>query len=214
MSNASRKRRGAEAQAVWAAYMRDNGWPHATDAGAGRAGVDILNVEEAAIEVRARRGLDLPGWLRQAVSNADGRLPVLVVRGDGQGPAMVDRWAFVVTGQHGLMLLHLVRLVAQLSQALGDGDDHETALAFVVSRMTDVATVIGHDHWDHLADRMAKVGDSDLADTDPGALARRMAQVDREIRSDPANDPAWHDSFEPDAGEVTEDLSTDFPDLT
>ena len=66
MSNASRKQRGHETQNAVAAYFRDHGWPHAETAGAGRQGVDVLGLAGISCEVKARRQLALPAWLRQA----------------------------------------------------------------------------------------------------------------------------------------------------
>lgn len=88
----TRKARGAETQRVVAAYLREHGFPYATDAGAGRAGRDILNVDAVAIEVKARRDLDLNAWLRQASATADGDLPVVIHRPDGFGPTTVEDW--------------------------------------------------------------------------------------------------------------------------
>lgn len=88
----SRKARGAETQRLVAAFFRDHGYPHATDAGAGRPGRDILNVDGVAVEVKARRSLDLPAWLRQCVGTCEGDLPVVVHRPDGFGPASMADW--------------------------------------------------------------------------------------------------------------------------
>lgn len=88
----TRKSRGAETQRLVAAFFRANGWPHAADAGAGRAGRDILNVEGVAVEVKARRDLSLTAWLRQCVGTCDGDLPVVIHRPDGFGPASVADW--------------------------------------------------------------------------------------------------------------------------
>lgn len=87
-----RRRRGAETQRAVATYLAGNGWPYASDAGAGRAGNDILGVPGLAIEVKARRDLDLPAWLRQASRDHTGGLPLVVHRPDGMGPAAVAEW--------------------------------------------------------------------------------------------------------------------------
>lgn len=55
MTAASRKSRAAATQRIIAAHLAGNGWPHATDTGAGRTGRDILGVLGVAIEVKARR---------------------------------------------------------------------------------------------------------------------------------------------------------------
>ena len=90
MSNASRKQRGHETQNAVAAYFRDHGWPHAESAGAGRQGVDVLGLAGISCEVKARRQLALPAWLRQAATSPG--LPVVVHRPDGMGPATIDDW--------------------------------------------------------------------------------------------------------------------------
>lgn len=72
-------------------------WPGAIATTAGGAGADVLGTGNVLIEVKARRSLDLPAWLRQATGRTgDGQVPVLVVRGDGQGPATAGQWAAVM----------------------------------------------------------------------------------------------------------------------
>lgn len=88
---AHRRRRGAETQRTVAAYLAGHGWPYATDAGAGRSGVDVLGTPGLSWEVKARRSLDLLAWLRQA-SREDGALPLVCHRPDGMGPASVADW--------------------------------------------------------------------------------------------------------------------------
>lgn len=90
MTTASRKRRGAETQAVVAGYLAGNGWPYATDAGAGRQGSDILGVPGLAIEVKARRDFSPLAWIRQAGGGVG--LPLVVHRPDGMGPASIADW--------------------------------------------------------------------------------------------------------------------------
>jgi len=88
-----RKQRGMQTQVTVAGYLAENGWPFATDAGPGRPGSDILGVPGLAIEVKARRELDLLAWLRQAAKGAGaGGLPICVHRPDGMGPATVADW--------------------------------------------------------------------------------------------------------------------------
>jgi hypothetical protein len=89
-TNRTRKRRGAKTQALIAEYLRSRGWPFAEDAGSGRPGADVLGVPGLAIEVKARRDLSLPKWLRQA-STRNG-LPIVVHRPDGFGPGSIDDW--------------------------------------------------------------------------------------------------------------------------
>lgn len=100
----TRKARGAATQNLVAAYLRARGWPHAESTGAGRAGMDILGVPGAAIEVKARRDLRLIEWLRQA-SRSPG-LPVVVHRPDGMGPASIDEWPATLRLADLVALLH------------------------------------------------------------------------------------------------------------
>lgn len=69
-------------------------FPFAESAGSGRPGRDILGTPGLAVEVKARRGLDVPAWLRQAVKEAEktADLPLLIWRPDGMGPQTVDLW--------------------------------------------------------------------------------------------------------------------------
>lgn len=90
MTSPYRKRRGAETQRAVAEFLAGHGWPHATDAGAGRAGSDILGVPGLAIEVKARRDLSPVEWVRQAATGQG--LPLCVFRPDGMGTATVGAW--------------------------------------------------------------------------------------------------------------------------
>jgi hypothetical protein len=96
VSNQSRKARGMRSQKVAAEYVQDI-WPFADSAGAGRNGQDILNTPGFAGEVKARTGLDLGAWLRQAVAAArEGDFPFVVVRLNGQGEAGIGDWPVVM----------------------------------------------------------------------------------------------------------------------
>jgi hypothetical protein len=88
----SRKARGMKTQALVAEWLATRGFPFATDAGAGRQGRDILNTIGLAIEVKARRDLSLPAWLRQAVKTAAGDIPAVIHRPDGFGEASMADW--------------------------------------------------------------------------------------------------------------------------
>lgn len=66
-------------------YMRVNGWPFATSAGAGRSGSDVLNTPDVSVEVKARSDLNPLAWVKQAEDAADGRLPFAVFRPNGMG---------------------------------------------------------------------------------------------------------------------------------
>ena len=108
--SASRKVRAAETQRTVAAYLADNGWPYATDAGAGRPGSDVLGVPGLAVEVKARRDLRPLEWVRQADNG--GGLPLCVFRPDGMGPASIEEWPVLIR------LADVVRLL----RAAGYGD--------------------------------------------------------------------------------------------
>lgn len=94
----SRKQRGRQSEALVAEYLHPV-FPYAERVPASLPGKDVLHTPGWAIEVKARRGLDLPGWLKQASARADVGLeiPVLVVRPDGFGPERIDQWAAVLT---------------------------------------------------------------------------------------------------------------------
>ena len=95
MPSQSRKHRGYEAQRIVAAYLRERGWMYAQPTGAGRAGADILGVLDLDIEVKARRGFDPLAALRQQADRADGRLPLAILRMDGQGAASIADWPVI-----------------------------------------------------------------------------------------------------------------------
>lgn len=93
MPSQHRKHRGYASQRIVADRFREAGWLYAEPTGAGRQGTDVLGVLGVDVEVKARRGLDLPGTLRQQADRvAEGILPVAVIRPDGYGPARVDDW--------------------------------------------------------------------------------------------------------------------------
>jgi hypothetical protein len=99
----SRVTRGRQSEALVAEYLRSHGWPDAERIAASLPGADIRNTGDVSIEVKARRGLDLPGWLKQTASREG--LPVLVVRPDGYGEARMDMWAMVIPFGEGVELL-------------------------------------------------------------------------------------------------------------
>jgi hypothetical protein len=104
MTTASRKRRGSETQATVAQWFAANGWPYAESAGAGRTGSDITGIPGLACEVKARRALNIPAWLRQA-ANGHG-LPFVVHRPDGMGPAVIGKWPVTMRLEDFTRLLH------------------------------------------------------------------------------------------------------------
>ncbi len=85
-----RKRRGMRTQLLVAETLARNGWPFAESAGAGRQGADVTGTPDIAVEVKARTNFDPLAWIRQARSGADGRLPFVVVRCNGQGENVLD----------------------------------------------------------------------------------------------------------------------------
>ena len=94
----SRKHRGYESQRIVARWFADHGWPFAEPVGAGRGGTDITGMPGLDVEVKARRGLDLPALLRQLEDRAaHGNLGFGILRLDGQGPASIASWPVVVT---------------------------------------------------------------------------------------------------------------------
>jgi len=89
-----RKARGYRTQKVIADYLKQ--WfPYADTAGAGRQGEDILNVPTISIEVKARSDFQPLAWIKQAESNAIGKLPMVIMRCNGQGEDAGQYLAFV-----------------------------------------------------------------------------------------------------------------------
>lgn len=91
---ASRKARGAATQRIVASYLTCHGWPYATDAGAGRGGVDVLGVPGLSIEVKARTGFNPVAWVREAASRPG--IPLVVVRPNGMGEASIEQWPVLI----------------------------------------------------------------------------------------------------------------------
>jgi len=112
--SSSRKARGRETERIVADYLREHGFPYAEPVGAGRTGADITGTPSLAIEIKARRALRLTEWLKQA-DRDPGRVPLLIIRGDGQGPSSIGQWAAVMP---------LDTAVTQLREA-GHGDPQE-----------------------------------------------------------------------------------------
>ena len=94
----SRRQRGRQSEALIADYLRPV-FPNAERVAASLPGADIRHTPGWSIEAKARRGLDLPAWLRQAHARTQAGLevPVLVIRPDGFGPERISQWAAVVT---------------------------------------------------------------------------------------------------------------------
>lgn len=102
------KQRGAEAQRLVAGFFARNGWPYATDAGAGRNGSDILGVHGLEIEVKARRDFDPGAWIRQAQKQValHGGLPAVVLRPYGMGSKSVGDFPVILRLADFVALLH------------------------------------------------------------------------------------------------------------
>ena len=79
-----RKTRGYRTQKVIADYLKQ-WWEYADTAGAGRQGEDILNIPSISIEVKARSDFQPLAWIKQSAANANGKLPIVVMRCNGQG---------------------------------------------------------------------------------------------------------------------------------
>ena len=106
MSSQARKHRGYRTQRVAAAHLAAHGFPHAEPVGAGRAGSDITGCVGIDFEVKARRGLDINGLMRQLNERAQsGVLGVGIIRPDGMGEASVGQWPVVVCFDDAIALL-------------------------------------------------------------------------------------------------------------
>lgn len=113
-----RKARGMRTQLLVSDLLRGKGWPHATSAGSGRAGVDVLNTPDIAVEVKARTDLNPLAWVRQAEKDADGRLPFAVFRPNGMGEHPEQFLAFIRFGD----LVELLR-----AAGYGDGTEEQAS---------------------------------------------------------------------------------------
>lgn len=115
MSNASRKARGRRTEAVLVDRLKTL-FPNAMQVNSAASGADILNTPGLAIEVKARRGLDLPAWMRQAAKNAKpGEMPVLMTRLNGQGEETVDDWPVILRFGN---FLHTITLLRQATDEI------------------------------------------------------------------------------------------------
>lgn len=101
----TRKERGRRTEHAIAQHFQAL-YPHCVATSPGASGPDLINTPGIAVEVKARRALDLPAWLRQAQHNAPGAtLPLLIIRPHGMGEASVEQWACVLTLDHLTVLL-------------------------------------------------------------------------------------------------------------
>ena len=101
-----RKHRGYRSQRVVAERFAANGFPHAEPVGAGRAGTDIVGLVGIDVEVKARRGLNITGLMKQLNERAaDGVLGIGVIRPDGMGEASIGMWPVVMCLDDAIALL-------------------------------------------------------------------------------------------------------------
>lgn len=103
---ASRKARARETEQVVTLYLKEHLYPDAIAVASALSGRDILNTPGIAVEVKARRDLNLPAWLRQAAKNAEQDIPVVVHRPDGFGITTVCDWPVTLTLHDFVRLLH------------------------------------------------------------------------------------------------------------
>ena len=101
-----RKHRGYRTQKVIADYLKQF-WAYADTAGAGRQGEDILNIPTVSIEVKARSDFQPLAWIKQAESNANGKMPMVIMRCNGQGEDAGEYLAFVKVKDI-MPILHLI----------------------------------------------------------------------------------------------------------
>ena len=89
-----RKHRGYRTQKVIAEYLKQ-WWAYADTAGAGRQGEDILNIPTISIEVKARSDFQPLAWIKQAEANSNQKLPLVIMRCNGQGEDVGEYLAFI-----------------------------------------------------------------------------------------------------------------------
>lgn len=97
MAGNSRKTRGRKTELLLAEYWSDV-FPQAEARASALGGTDLMHTDPFAFEAKARRGLDLLAWMRQAKKNASqGDIPTLIVRMNGQGEKSMDEWFTIMT---------------------------------------------------------------------------------------------------------------------
>lgn len=107
MTRNYRKERGRQTEHLVARAFAEDGWPYAEATGAGSPGRDIKGVLGVAVEVKARAGFEPMANLRQAVANAGGDIPLVVMRPVGGGPSNIDDWPTFLTFGQARALLRL-----------------------------------------------------------------------------------------------------------
>jgi hypothetical protein len=103
----TRRRRGFETEELVAAALRADGFPHAETPTRGAAGRDILGTPGLCWEIKARTGFEPGSAMRQAARNADGDVPIVVLRPNGMGETTIDLWPMLVPFGAGRRLLRL-----------------------------------------------------------------------------------------------------------
>lgn len=116
MTTTHRRRRGAETQAALAAFLRANGFPYATDAGAGRGGTDILNTLGVTWEAKSTREFSHRKGAAQAAGHGGEQTPA-VIRPDGYGVARVGAWPVCVPLDQYVRLLRMAGYGSPLEDA-------------------------------------------------------------------------------------------------
>lgn len=92
----SRRARGFETEELVVAALRADGWPQAETPTRGAGGRDILGTPGVCFEIKARTGFEPLAAMRQAARNADGDLPVVLLRLNGQGEKSIDSWPAIL----------------------------------------------------------------------------------------------------------------------
>lgn len=115
MPSQHRKHRGYRTQKLVAAWFAAHGWPFAESTGASRQGADVTGTPDIAVEVKARADLNPLAWIRQAETAADGRLPIVIFRCNGQGENVADYPALIRTSD-------LTRLLQEAGYGSTDGE--------------------------------------------------------------------------------------------
>jgi hypothetical protein len=101
----TRKTRSRETERLVAEHLKSV-YPYAVRVPASLPGQDVLNTPGISVEVKARRDLNLPAWLKQAGGRVqDGDLPVVISRPDGYGPERIGIWPVVLTFDSFIRLL-------------------------------------------------------------------------------------------------------------
>ena len=71
MTAAANRRKGYNYARTITAWLRDHGWPHATQRSAGQSGSDILEMPLLTVEVKSVQKTALGEWCTQAARDAE-----------------------------------------------------------------------------------------------------------------------------------------------